>query len=157
MVRFAVILVALVLSPAAAAGLERPPVVAQITQAVAGRQVDAVCVTVQSEYDALAGRASAGMYRSSEDRIYLSPTVCGGLESRQARLGLALLVVAHEAAHARGIVDEGQAECWGLLWTQDLARRLFGIEFFTPASELVLSGALGYHRTTPPEYRTACS
>jgi hypothetical protein len=56
----------------------------------------------------------------------------------------------------RGVRSEALASCWGLLWAADLARRYYGIEFFTRESEMVMAGAWSFFKGEPAEYREMC-
>lgn len=92
-------------------------------------------------------------------RIELSPTMCQILAQAIARTAQqplftawAVTVLAHEAAHASGIVAENRAECRAIV-TEPRAAQLLGIS--RPLSERlqhIYRGTL--YPTNPPRYRT---
>lgn len=94
-------------------------------------------------------------------RVRLAPWVCRNLDPRTSlRFGEALYVLGVEAARLaghRGPGSEAMAGCWGLLWSADLARRVWGVEFFTPTSERVMANALERHRGSLDRYRLICA
>jgi hypothetical protein len=98
----------------------------------------------------------AGLTYWDTRRVILNQWVCDELRPDSPYLGRALRVVAHELAHAHGVLDESEAECWALFWVQDLAQQVFGVEFFTSGSEKVLSDALTDHVALPENYRRIC-
>lgn len=62
-------------------------------------------------------------------QITLAPYVCSALSSRNpTRIGVGLFVLAHEAAHARGIMDEVAADCDALPRVAGLARRFYRLK-----------------------------
>lgn len=92
-------------------------------------------------------------------RVRLAPWVCADLIPGAARFGDALYVVGVESARLaghRGPGSEAMAGCWGLMWAADLARRIWGVPFFTAASERVIRQALAFHRASYDRYRTLC-
>jgi hypothetical protein len=82
---------------------------------------------------------AAGVTRIGGTRINLAPPVCLALDlvvyemrrpsGGQARLAaaFALVTLAHEAQHAKGVVEEPKAECYGMQLADETAREL-GIE-----------------------------
>lgn len=158
-----VALASLLAVPAAGAELTRPQKVTDMTALVAGRNVDVACETDTQAWDLLiashgtgrTGRDTHGFYL--DNTVRLSPPLCAHLEGLDmGALGWALMILAHEASHARGVLGEAWANCWGLVWAQDLARRFYRIEFFTSESDRVGASALALYRASPPEYRSAC-
>jgi hypothetical protein len=132
---------------------------------VSGRTIEVSCETNWPAWrqELAAGALPLGSdayYEPNDDVIRIGPTACNAIASAVRGLTLAraaaLFIVAHEAAHAAGVEDEGTANCWGLYWTQDLARRVYGVEFFTAQSRKVLAWARQIQRDAPPEYRAAC-
>lgn len=97
-----------------------------------------------------------GLAWVDENRAAFAPWVCDAIERKGNRLGAALNVVAHEAAHLRGVRSEAEAACWGLLWAADLAQRFYGIEFYSLDSQTVIARSVAYHRSYPMEYRVVC-
>ena len=139
---------------------------ARIVATVAGRPVAVSCQSsaVAWRDEVLTSELAAGAvayYDSETDQIRFGPLACEGQSATHhgkvtPTYVAALFVAAHEAAHAAGIEDEANANCWALYWAQDLARRFHGVKFFTPASRLVLTYARQIQRDSPPEYRAAC-
>ncbi|MDW8339596.1 MAG: hypothetical protein RMM28_10710, partial [Thermoleophilia bacterium] len=72
-----------------------------------------------------------GIARVGGTRAYLAPERCHDLyrlsvhgEVSGGRTARALIVLAHEAWHLRGVGDEGEAECYALQSGVELGRRL---------------------------------
>ena len=137
----------------------------RIVALVAGGSVATSCETNQRawEEEVAAGAMASGSmayYDPDHDAIRFGPAICKTLSKPRLRLTPAsiggLFIAAHEAAHARGIDDEGIANCWGLYWTQDLARRILGARFFTARSRQVLAWARQIQRDSPHEYKAVC-
>jgi hypothetical protein len=131
----------------------------QMASLVAGKPVDARCytdstewATVQAEYNFTYGDQLYGFAFSPSEEIWLGPKVCQYLMLGIPNGG-ALMILAHEAAHARGVSDEAWANCWGRAWVADLARRYYGIRFFTKAWRKLEREAAAMSATNPPEYR----
>lgn len=153
------------LSESAIAGTTSAESLGSIVSVVAGRPVNVSCAPSEDawlrELEQGQMDADAVAYYDGElDVIHFGPAICGGAQDLDRgvtpALVASLFVAAHEAAHAVGVDDEGGANCWGLYWAQDLARRFAGIQFFTPASRLVLEIARQIQHDAPPEYRSAC-
>lgn len=131
---------------------------------VAGRSVDAQCVLDSeawaTELRSLNAPPNVLAYVSSNNLnvIRLGPSVCRAWQEGPTGrgFGAALNIVAHEAAHTRGVFSEPEAACWGLLWAADLARRMYGIEFFTPQSEAIIASSRRAHDGLVPQYREVC-
>ena len=140
------------------------PKLDEIASTVAGRTIDAQCVDSyepwQSELQSIGAPLTVfGYYRPSVPGVIrLGPQVCLGFRQGPggSGFGAALNVIAHEASHARGVRSEATAACWGLLWPAELARRFYGVEFFTPQSSLVIAGSRQMHDGLLPLYREEC-
>ena len=138
---------------------------AQLVAAVAGRPVSVSCETNKAAWEhevagaELAAQAVA-YYDPELDDVRFGPLICRDIVRSRGRVGpatlRALFIAAHEGAHARGIEDEGVANCWGLYWAQDLARRFYDVRFFTAQSRRVRVWARQIQRDSPREYRAAC-
>ncbi len=78
-----------------------------VTSLVAGRPVPVTCQYVGGHQ---------GYYDDRRDVITLDPIVCAGFTAAAVSLARARAVYAlvHESEHARGIVDEHQADCAAL-------------------------------------------
>ena len=168
-VLFAVASVAIILLAAvvesANAETRRNERLAGIVAAVAGRAVDVSCETSRGAWvgELTEGKMAAdavAYYDPNLDVIRFGPLICNDLLKRgrgvSLRLVRGLFIAAHEAAHAAGVEDEGSANCWGVYWVQELARRFAGVPFFTRQSNLVRAYARRIQMDSPPDYQRAC-
>jgi hypothetical protein len=160
----AILLLASIVEPAAA-GTTRHERLAAIVGTVAGRPVDSSCETNRVAWvgELVQGQMAAdavAYYDPDIDVIRFGPVICNDLlkpgRGVTLRLVRGLFIAAHEAAHAAGVDDEGVANCWGLYWAQDLARRFAGVRFFTRGSNLVRTYARQVQKDSPPDYRAVC-
>ena len=122
---------------------------------VAGRPVRVACtvdpVAWGLEVD---GRALGYWDPADPDVVHVGPYATEALRDPSSPLfGGGLHVLAHEAAHARGVWSERAASVWGTLLPMELARRFYGVGFFTPASRAIEAASLSILLLTPPEYR----
>ena len=92
-----------------------------------------------------------GKVRLAENAMYLAPWSCRPLELWKrgkvvplADVGRALLTLAHETVHLRGIYDERTAECTALSELRSVARTYFGIKTAKTWRQ-VWAGALASH------------
>jgi hypothetical protein len=76
--------------------------------------------------------------------IYIDPSECLTLHAMLANdfvgsfeVSIALLTLAHESVHQRGIADEGQAECTALPLVPGLAVNFFGYPETVPQTKIV--------------------
>ena len=155
----------LVFAGVAGAQLRPHARLANVVATVAGRPVPVSCETSKIAWnheiadEALASGAAA-YYDPNADVIRFGPLVCNSLAKPRRKVTRAtvgaLFIAAHEAAHASGVENEGVANCWGLYWAQDLARRFHGVRFFSAASRRVRMYAREIQQDAPPEYRDAC-
>ena len=122
------------------------PVFGTVTGELVDDEVEARCWS-EDDWNGLVREMSAftngrigvnalGFTGLGDDRVNLAPVICDGLVALHYRrlrpsgddeeLGVALAVgtLAHEAHHARGVVNEAAAECYGMQHVRDLARRL---------------------------------
>jgi hypothetical protein len=134
------LLVSLALVPAAL-GAESPhPSLDAIATSIAGKPVHVWCELNETEWDALAQRAGfghgyliSGVTFFDEPVVYVSPQLCAtlhtGLDSGDEVgpfwLSFAILTLAHESIHQRGVRDEGEADCTALTMVRDLAVNWF--------------------------------
>ena len=121
---------------------------------VAGHSVTVHC----AEWgDREMGSALGYVWSHDLSNVYLSAYACTALaDPSMPMFGSGLHILAHEAAHTRGIRDEGLAECWALVWTMDLARIFYGVQFHTWQSREIDLASQRIHNLTPPEYRAKC-
>lgn len=142
----------------AAQGAEQQQRLDAMASLVAGHPVRVDCVTDPAAW--LRGPAPQALgyqWAHEPGEIHLGPYACEALRVRTSPLlGAGLHILAHEAAHARGIDSETVASCFGLAWAMDLARRFYAIPFFSPLSRGVEAAGLSIHRMTPDEYRGQC-
>jgi hypothetical protein len=123
---------------------------------VAGHPVRVDCVRDADAWGRGPAPGALGYaYDHEPGAIHLSPYACLVLDVPGSPLfGGGLHILAHEAAHARGIHDEGCAEVWALAWVADLGRRFYGVPFFSPRSIALQAASASIHRMTPAEYQT---
>lgn len=133
---------------------------------VAGKQIFNYCATTPEEWDGLVTTAFQGRLRGNEvsgyaspgQYTYLSDQVCNILNTGTSdRLGVALAILAHEAAHARGILDEGQAQCWGLVWWYSLAHDYYGVAYHSQQMLDLERKVLAWQATQTDRYSLACA
>lgn len=157
-VRLAVtLLVALAAVPAANGQLVRTDRLTEMAATVAGRPVDIACEDSNAAWASGPAPAANAYYSWDSDYIRLAPSMCDLAQmSGSSLVGPLLFVVAHEAAHARGVRSEAWADCYGLLWTADLARRFYSVEFYTARSDELMRQAVAYHRGAPADYQGLC-
>jgi hypothetical protein len=137
----------------------------RIAERVAGKPVNLRCVTSPMQWNSLVKRYFPN-FRGTHVHAF---AIVGGTEIRTAgwvckalngpvseNLGPALNVIAHEAAHVRGIRSEAEASCWGLMWVAHLAWEFYGIEFDSLASKTLLAASREYHLNTPKQYQAVC-
>lgn len=97
------------------------PNLSYVAAAIARREVPIICWSTEDW-----GEHSYSGYTSHRPlRIHLSPDVCEGLtrlayrhlpvrDEEAKTLAFAVLLLTHEAVHARGYTNEAQAECYGM-------------------------------------------
>jgi hypothetical protein len=142
------------------------PKLDEIASTVAHKTVDAQCEFDREKWSAELRSMGADdrnilgyVDRGQTNVIRLGPSVCKTFQEgpKGRGFGAALNVIAHEASHAGGVHSEPTAACWGLLWPADLARRFFGVEFFTPESQAIIASARRAHDTLLSSYKSECS
>lgn len=150
-------------SPAAGAELRSEQLTRAVAIASGVAAPDVSCETSDVAWDAEAratlsipGGNLGGYTSYVTRRVRLAPWVCRNLAPSSPFFGGALHVVAGEAGRVADVRDDGMNGCWGLLWVADLARQVWGIPFFTPASERVIRQALVRHKLYDARYRTLC-
>lgn len=161
----AVALVALVAPVSAGAAEVRPDQLTRAVQVASGvSSPNASCETDDAAWELEVRAAGAqpnsvvGGYTLGS-RARFAPWICTSLTPAAPRFSDALYVIGVEAARLaghRGPGSEAMAGCWGLLWSADLARRVWGVPFFTAASVRVMRQALAFHRASYERYRTLC-
>lgn len=151
-------MLAILAGAAAALALAAPAPVPTLDQAaslVAGRSVRVVCTVDPDAWAAEIDGRTLGYYDPADPgSIHLGPYACQALsDPRSPLFGGGLSILAHEAAHAGGVLDdEALAQCNALKATPKLAR-LFGLR------GAALTGAVIAARRVdallPPEYHGA--
>jgi hypothetical protein len=127
----------------ARAGDQPHPTLDAAASEVAGRPVTVRCENSQTEWTATVAaipgsppRAGGYVHGVDSSVAYLAPSEClplhHALSTGYKRAGIypltsALLTLAHEAVHLRGIADEGVAECTALPLVPELAVKYFGV------------------------------
>lgn len=89
------------------------------------------------------------------DTIHMAPALCAGLSGPlgSIRFAKSIRVLVHEAAHARGVRDEGCAELHATLGIFDVLRRFYRTPFFSRLSQLVGAQVLAESRLRPANYQ----
>lgn len=160
-----VLLGSLTMAGTATAGTGASARLSVVVAAVAGRPVTVSCETSRVVWprEVASAHLAAGAvayYDPDADAIRFGPLICSDLlrPGRGASMSAVrgMFIAAHEAAHARGIEEEGTANCWAVYWAQALARRFNGVSFFTIGSRQVLARAKQIQRDSPAEYRRGC-
>lgn len=119
-------------------------------------ETDAAAWDVEARAVGSSGAMLGGYSYPARRRARLAPWVCEALVPVSPHFGYALHVVAGEAGRLAGVSDDGMNGCYGLLWVADLARQVWGIPFFTLASERTIAQAVAAHERYPARYRTIC-
>jgi hypothetical protein len=150
-----ILLTAVALASAASAPASNAPSpqIDQIASEVAGKSVTAWCETNLYDWDnyvrsVMPGRIGADMLGYTVyggNQVRLSPLVCqtlrtglryGYREVGIVYLPLAVLTLAHESVHARGVRDEGVADCTALPLVPSFMERFFGLTKTIEKTEL---------------------
>ena len=168
-----VLLAALVLVPNAGAWT-RLPLAEQVASEIAGRPVEVRCYS-QSEWPQSAAPHTSGYVWWQDGTpmyVALSPETCWSLillafdpgntagaatmSSFNAKAvweeGQAALVLAHEAVHMQGVMDEAVTECRALNYT-DLVLQRFGV---TTRMDSLRHDVQMAHAIAPASYRRVC-
>lgn len=152
----------------AALVLAAPAAAADVTDAMAvaaGRTVDVSCAPDETVWDeetrrvlGLPGAGAQGYTLRATRKVRLAPWVCRAMTPADPRFGAALYVVGAEAARVVGYQSgqEGMVGCWGLLLSADVARRVWGIPFFTARSQAVVAATVAQHQRVAAAYRAVC-
>lgn len=123
---------------------------------------DVSCETDDAAWDAesrsvgSSGALLNGYTYPQQRRVRLAPWVCRSLAPSSPQFGGALHVVGAESARLAGVSNDAMSGCWGLLWAADLARQVWGIPFFTAASNRTITQAVEQHQRLASRYRTIC-
>lgn len=124
---------------------------------VAGHPVRVECVTDSGAWLRGPAPQALGYTYDGVPVVYLGPYACEALrDPRSPLFGGGLHILAHEAAHARGIQSEAAASCWALAWPMALAQRFYSVPFFSQRSLDVDWASQRIYATTPTEYRGGC-
>lgn len=160
------VVVALVLVPAVQAGEVRNAKLTKAVEIASGKTgVDVSCEPDDALWDAearatvgTAGNLTSAHSTTGGSRSRYAPWVCRELVA-VTNLGFVLYVVGVEAARLRGYGrgQEGIAGCFGVVWAAQLARDVFGIPFYSPASlSITAQSVRALQEFAFPAYRTVC-
>lgn len=119
--------------------------VARVASFVAGKHVSVYCVGMHGSEGGLAIVGSSAITVSSANCL----AARHALTRPSLRGGEALLVVAHEAEHARGFADETDAECNAM---RVFPTVLASLRASAPARRLLAAGAVAADRALPSSY-----
>lgn len=125
------------------------PALAPLMSDLAGKPVVVYCSSGTA--NGAAGRSNVG----GRSVLFAQP-VCETLlgKSKKPWWSLALVTVAHEAEHLKGITDESEADCNAL----KVAAKVGIVYYKLTRKQLhkIMDQAWAEHRAQPPEYRTRC-
>lgn len=116
-----------------------------IVLAVAGHPVATFC-------DGSVVEPAAGSYSYVDEEINLDPWICRSIRRgpEATYFGSALIIVAHEASHAKGLADESRAQCNALASVDWLLAPLR----LRPSLEREIRAQIAaYNRALPARYR----
>lgn len=157
-VRWAVVLLAIIaLSQSLSAKASGAATPRSMIERVAGKPVRVDCKG-KIELDHVKDMSVLGVAFIEQSEVWLHVDICRILKSSDDawEIGVALYVVAHEAAHITGIWDESVASCWGLELARVLAWEFYGYGYNTKQSRLVEKGARYLHSFEPAQYHRFC-
>lgn len=149
----------LLLTLAVLAGFHASPRLAPAASFVAGKPVTVLCANTQYDWQTYGGQADQyGLAIPGDNVVNLAPGVCRFLLAKTVNpngLGSSLLVLTHEAIHARGESDEGVTDCAAVHEMPRVAVKFFRVK---PGKQLraVMANAWDYRRREPAPYRTTC-
>jgi hypothetical protein len=147
---FITVLIALLLAPVASARLDPGAPVprdARIAAAefVAGHPVSITCEPL----DRMPPAVLAFVFLDDSYVIHLGPYACEALKDPTSPIfGAGLLVLAHEAEHLAGLVNESAANCAAIRDVEFLAQRFWRVE-----NQNVQGSAQRLYGMTPDNYR----
>lgn len=131
-----------------------------VAASVAGHPVSVHCGTWDEYAAAGPGPFFARVFLGftildGSDDVYLNPDVCAGLArpSEPRAFGAAVLILAHESVHQRGVRDELRAECLALPL---VSRTALDLGADPRRIGVVRAGARAQHDRLAPEYRGKC-
>lgn len=152
---------------AAAAGFVKSSVLAPAASFVAGKPVTVLCAGSDSAWDAYkvaaygANDGGNGSTVAGSSTIRLSYLVCESIRLHlQGRvvplktLGPTIEVLTHESIHARGVSDEGVADCDAIRQMPNVATTF--LHFTTKTLALLMTAARAWRNTEAAAYRTVC-
>lgn len=157
----AVVVGCAVAQPAVAAaptGFTSAPRLAPAASFVAGKPIAVYCAKTQydwQQYGATSREKGLAVPGSSE--IKLAPDVCRYLRAPKVQDGFAgsLLVLVHEAIHARGTKDEGVTDCAAVHEMPRVAVKFFSVKAGKQL-RAVMADAWTLRAREAPAYRTVC-
>lgn len=127
------ILAALTLAATATAENLPNPLFDTVASEVAGKPVAVWCESSWDDWVAIGAGAANGFTYPDTATVFLSPRQCETLWALSMKddvgsfyAASALLTLAHEAIHQRGVTDEGEADCLALPLLQAIAITHFG-------------------------------
>ena len=159
--------VATVAHAAAPAGFASSPRLQTAAAYVAYKPIAVWCAKTQYDWEqyledgGLAGDLN-GATKPGSAETSLSPAVCTNLRRALDRrtvavsaLGPSILVLVHEAIHARGEVDEGKTDCAAVHEMPRVAVKFFHVKAGKQL-RAVMAASWTYRAREPAAYRTVC-
>jgi hypothetical protein len=126
---------------------------------VAGKAVTVECAKTAADWQQQGGRVdSYGLTFPGTNVVKLAPDVCRFLRARVVNpdgFGASLLVLVHEAIHARGSVDEGVTDCAAVHEMPRVAVKFFGVKAGKQL-RAIMANAWNFRDRSPAQYRTVC-
>lgn len=158
-----VLVMALVLAPAASAANVATPKMNAVASWAAGKPVTVWC---ENDSDAwsrrlagLGAHTDAGGYAIfGGSEALVGPSACRGLIGgiRDSEFGPSLLVLLHEATHARGWRDEALTECAARVLMYSALETFYDVPFFSDWMSIVTRNALRASLAAPAQYQGGC-
>lgn len=126
---------------------------------VAGKPVKVWCATSQYQWQQYGGDSEEyGLTRPGSGEVKLAPDVCRYLKAKvvtPSGFGASLLVLTHEAIHARGEPDEGVTDCAAVHEMPRVAVRFFRVKVGKQL-RAVMANAWHYRAGETAAYRSVC-
>lgn len=152
-------MVPLLIAAAALTGFHSSPRLALAASFVAGKPVTVMCANTQYDWQQYGGTSNEfGLATPGDNVIKLAPDVCRFLLAKIVTpngFGSSLLVLTHEAIHARGESDEGVTDCAAVHEMPRVAVKFFRVKAGKQL-RAVMANAWYYRKGEPPTYRTGC-
>lgn len=151
---------------AAPAGFTAAPRLEPAASFVAGKHVTVWCARSLGEWrQYVAGRSESdilGLTVPGSSEIRVAPVVCTNLRAKlngqvvgNDGFAPSLLLLVHEAVHARGSADEGKTDCAATHETPRVAVKFFRVKAGKQL-RAVMAAVWTWRTTSPPAYRTVC-